>query len=181
MTILRRVAQFALTVGLALSGVALIAEAVDAIGYEWRNHLGNLVADLASPTWKPWISALVGAALTVVGIGLGVVQFAPPKKGLRKLHQVSSGADGQTRIAGRAAIAAARHEVSGIDNVIGVDARISGNSMIIEAQVDDQADLDKVEIMVLERLDHGFWINLGLADFSLNLLVTYHSRPPRVR
>jgi hypothetical protein len=168
-------------VSLVAVGAALIAEAVGAIGGRWRDDIAEVVTEIGTPSWEPWISTILGAGLAVVGVGLVAAQFAPPKRGLRKVHEVYSGDDGETRIRGRAAIAAARHEIAAIDHVRAVDARIAAKTMTVEVQIDDEADLADVEAKVRDQLDHEFWINLGLADFAVNLLLTHHPRPPRVR
>ena len=181
MTYVRSASLFGLAAILAAIGVALIAEAVDVIGGAWRADVARVVTDIGAPTSDRWISALAGAGLAIAGIVLVVAHLAPPKKGRQRMHEVHSGPDGQTRIAGRAAIAAARHELLAIDGVAAVDARIRRAAMTVDVEVNDEADLEDVETEARRRLGHQFWIDLGLADFDVNLLFTHQARPPRVR
>ncbi len=181
MSALRRLAQITGLVALFALGTALILEATDIVGDKWRRELADIVADVTFPGWELWALTLAGVGAAVVGVMLVAAQLAPPKKGLQSMHEVYSGPDGDTRIRGRAAIAAARHEAGSIEGVVAVDARVKKKAMTVEIQIDDRADLALVETTVRERLGHEFWINLGLADFSVNLLVTHHPRPPRVR
>ncbi|MDZ7733913.1 MAG: hypothetical protein U5R31_13365 [Acidimicrobiia bacterium] len=181
MTLVRRVTQITFAVAVGALGAALVLEATEVVGPEWRDDLAAGLARVAFPGWAPWISTLAGLGAAILGVALIVAQLAPPKKGLRTMHEVYRGSDGDTRIRGRAAIAAARHEVAAIEGVVAVDATVANNTMTVDAQVDDRADVAMVEAAIRDRLDHEFWINLGLADFAVNLLITHHPRPPRVR
>ncbi|RMH80061.1 MAG: hypothetical protein D6683_05590 [Actinomyces sp.] len=166
---------------LAGLGVALVLESTGVIDGSWRDKVADLVASVAFPEWTPWQSTLAGLGAAVVGLVAATAQLMPAKKGLHTMHEVSRGDDGDTLIRGRAAIAAARHEVQGIDGVVAVDATIRRKAMTVEVQVDDRVDLAEVEHEVRARLDTPFWIDLGLADFAVDILITHHPRPPRVR
>jgi hypothetical protein len=166
---------------LAAIAVFLILEVTDVVDGHWRAELADGIENVAFPSWNLWVSGLAGAALGVLGLALIGAQVAPPKKGSNKMHQVYRGHDGETSIRGRAAINAARHELEQIDGVVQVDARVHRKRMVVELKIDDRANVAAVEAEARERLDHEFWINLGLADLGLNILVTHHPRPPRVR
>ncbi len=181
MIVLRRVSQLTGIAAVATIGVFLVLESTELIGGRWRQDLSDVIESAAFPSWGLWLSGVVGAALAVLGIATVAAQLAPPKKGLNTVHEVHRAHDGETSIRGRAAVAAARHELSTIEGVVAVDARISRKTMDVEIQIDDRANLTEVENAARDRLDHEFWINLGLADFAVNLLVTHHPKPPRVR
>ena len=181
MTTVRHVTHIVVVAALATIGVLLILESAEAIGGRWRRELATGVSDVAFPSWGLWASGLVGACLAVLGVILLAAQVAPRKKGLNTMHEVYKGSDGETRLRGRAAISAVRHEVASIDGVVDVDARLVRKQMHVEVQVDDRVNLTDMENEVRGRLDHGFWIDLGLADFALNLLITHHPTPPRAR
>ena len=166
---------------LGLLGTLLILESIEAIDGRWRRELADAVDTAAFPTWGLWALALLGAFLAIAGIAMIASLLAPQKKGLNTMHEVYKGDDGDTRLRGRAAISAVRHEVSAIEGVVEVDARVAKKQMTVEVQVDDRVNVAEVENEARERLGHEFWINLGLADFALNLLVTHHPKPPRVR
>ena len=102
------------------------------------------------------------------GVILTAGQLAPPKKGLSKIYEVHQGFDGETRIRGRAAIRAAFHEMEQIDGVVDVDGRIRAKRLHLNVEIDDRANLTDIENEARRRLDHEFWINLGLADFGIN-------------
>ncbi len=181
MKLLRRAGQLVVAGSLGVLGVALVLEATDLAGPQWRYELADGVAQVAFPSWPPWVLAIAGLGLALASLAFAVAQLAPPKKGLRTMHEVYRGSDGDTRIRGRAAIAAARHEIAAIESVVAVEASVDGKKMTVEAQVDDRADVAAVEAAIRDRLGHEFWINLGLADFGLNVLITHHPHPPRVR
>lgn len=181
MTALSRATRIVGATTLAAIGLFLILESADVIGGRWRRELASAIAEAAFPTWGLWVSALVGAGLAIVGVMLVAAQVAPPKRGLNTVHEVYKGKDGDTRIRGRAAIGAVRHEVTRIDGVVDVDARVTHKRMNVEIQVDDRVNLTEFENEVRDRLGHEFWINLGLADLALNLLITHHPKPPRAR
>lgn len=181
MTLLRR---STIMVGIAAAGavgVLLVLEITGSIQSEWRHRLADAIETAAFPTWSLWISGLLGAGLALLGLTLVAAQLAPPRKGLTRVFEVYRAADGETRIRGRAAIRAARHEVETIEGVLGVDGRIRSKRLHVTLRVDDRVNLEHIENEARERLDHEFWINLGLADFGVNLLVTHHPNPPRTR
>lgn len=181
MTLLRRASQLVGVAALGLVAVFLVLEMTDVVGSRWRRELADGFEEAAFPSWNLWLSGLVGAGLAIVGVMLVAAQIAPPKKGLNSMHEVYKGPDGDTRLRGRAAIRAARHELESIEGVVDVDTRLDGKSMRVEVEVDDRADLLAIEEEARTRLDHEFWINLGLADFAVDLFVTHHPNPPRVR
>ncbi len=181
MTALRRATQLVGIAVIATVGVFLILEATEIISGEWRRDLGDLLDTALFPTWGLWLSGVVGAALAVVGVAMIAAQLAPPKKGLNTVHEVNSAHDGDTSIRGRAAIGAVRHELSGIDGIVDVDARIGRKTTHVTIEIDDRANLTDIENQARARLGHEFWINLGLADFGVNFLVVHHPKPPRVR
>lgn len=182
MTVLRRVSQMVAWAAIATVGVLLVLETTDVIGGQWRHDVAEAVAEVANPTWPEWASALIGLALAVLGVLLIAAQLAPPRRGLTRMLEVHSTDNGETIIRGRAALRAVRHIVSAIEGIIDVDARLIGEKKVqVEIKVDDRTDLEDLETHVRERLDSPFWIDLGLADLAVNLLITHHPRPPRVR
>lgn len=181
MTALRSLSQAVGIAVLAGLGVLLFLEASEVVTGRWRRDLASAIEESTFPGWGLWISGLVGAALALVGIAMIAAQLAPPKKGLNAVHEIYSGNDGETRIRGRAAIGAVRHELETIEGVVAVAARAVKKTMHVDLEVDDRSNLTDIENEARGRLDHEFWINLGLADFAVNLLVTHHPNPPRVR
>ncbi len=181
MTLLRRTASLVGITAVGTVGLLLVLEITGAIGSEWRHRLSDAIDTAAFPSWSLWISGLVGAGLALLGLILVAAQLAPPRKGLTRVFEVYRAADGETRIRGRAAIRAARHEVETIEGVLGVDGRIRSKRLHLTLRIDDRVNLADVENEARERLDHEFWINLGLAEFGINLLVTHHPNPPRTR
>ncbi|MCY3807108.1 MAG: hypothetical protein OXG91_11545 [bacterium] len=181
MTLLRRTASLGGIAAVGTVGLLLVLEITGTISSEWRNRLADFIDTAAFPTWSLWISGLVGGGLALLGLTLVVAQLAPPRKGLTRLFEVYRASDGETRIRGRAAIRAARHEVATIEGVLGADGRIRSKRLHLTLRIDDRVNLADVENEARERLDHEFWIDLGLADFGVNLLVTHHQNPPRTR
>lgn len=181
MTLLRRASHLIGTGAFAVVATLLILEVTDVTGGAWRDRLADGIGRAAFPTWPLWASGLIGAGLALVGIVLVAAQLAPPKKGLNSMHEVYRGRNGDTRIRGRAAIRAARHELQQIDGVVEVAGRVEKKVLHVDLQIDDRANVTAVENEARRRLGHEFWINLGLADFAVNLLVTHHAKPPRVR
>lgn len=181
MTLLRRTSHAVGVVALGFVAVFLVLEVTDVVGNRWRRELADAFEEAAFPSWSLWVSGLVGAGLALVGVMLVAAQIAPPQKGLSSMHEVYKGSDGETRLRGRAAIRAARHELESIDGVVEVDGRLDGKRLRVDLEVDDRADLVEIENEARERLGHEFWINLGLADFAVDLFVTHHPKPPRVR
>ena len=123
----------------------LVLEITGAIGSEWRHRLGDAIDTAAFPTWSLWISGLVGAGVALVGLVLVVAQLAPARKGLTRTFEVYRAADGETRIRGRAAIHAARHEAETIEGVLGVDGRIRSKRLHLTLRIDDRINLADVE------------------------------------
>jgi len=181
MRIIRRtVTMVAGAAALAL-GVALVLETVGATSGRWRTEAATTIETVLRPTWPAWQSALLGLAAATTAIVLVAAEFMRPPKGTRIMHPVHSTDSGATQISGRAAIHAARHKIDDVDGVVDADATITKSEMTLTVRLDDRADYESVESQIRERLGHEFWIDLGLADLSLNLLLTHHPRPPRVR
>lgn len=181
MTSLKRLSQALAIVTIGAAAITFGLEATEVSSTSWRRSLARKLEDAAIPDWPLWISGLFGFALALIGIALVAAQIAPPKRGLNSMHEVYRGSDGDTRIRGRAAIRAAQYELEKIDGVTAVAGRMSNKAIHLEVQVDDRSDLVEVEDEARNRLDHGFWISLGLADLAVNLLMTHHPAPPRVR
>ncbi len=181
MTLLRRSASLLGTAAVGAAGLLLIFEITGVIDRQWRNELADAIETAAFPGWSLWISGLVGAGLALLGVILVATQLVRPAKGLSRLFEVYRAPDGDTRIRGRAAIRAAHHEVENIDGVVGVDGRIRSKRIYLTLRIDDRANLADIENEARNRLGHEFWINLGLADFGVHLLITHHPNPPRTR
>lgn len=177
----RRLTMLVGAVALVAVGLALAAESTEIAGGRWRRTLADVVEATLDPGWVAWQSALAGAGLALVAITLVAAEFSRPSKGTRIMHNVHETSSGSTRITGKAAMSAARRQVDGIEGVVDVTATTTKSTMTVAVQVDDRADLAAVEDQVRHRLDHEFWINLGLADFAVNVLITHHPNPPRVR
>ncbi len=178
---LRRLGQAAGTAALTAVGALLVLEATDVIGGTWRDELASAITDVASPTWSLWVTTLVGVVLAVFGMALVAAQLLPTGEGLSTAYEVHVGDDGTTRIRGRAAVSAVRHELAAIEGVVDVHAGVGRRRIDVDVEVDDRVNLETVETEARRRLGHGFWIDLGLADFTVNLLVTHRRKPPRVR
>lgn len=88
---------------------------------------------------------------------------------------------GETNLTGRALISAIKHGVSDIDGVIDTGCSVRKKVATVELRVDDRCNLADVEAAVRSRLDHGFWIDLGLADMAVDISIVHHPRPPRVQ
>lgn len=181
MRLVARTTQAAAIVAVGLLGAVFIAEATGAIGEGWRNSAADAVKGVGLPSAAPWILAPVGLMLGLAALTLAVVQFAPPRKGARLMLPVHDFDDGSTVLAGRALIHVVDKRLAGIEGVLGVDARVTHKRVDIELRVDDRADLELVDTQARLLLDHGFWIDLGVADLAVDLTVVHHPRPPRVR
>lgn len=181
MTLLRRSATLVGIAAIGAVGLLLVLEITGTIDSEWRRRLADAIDAAAFPYWSLWISGLVGAGLALVGLTLVAALLAPQRRGLTRTFEVYRGGDGETRIRGRAAIRAARHEAETIEGVLGVDGRIRSKRLHLTLRIDDRISLADVENEARRRLDHEFWIDLGLADFGVNLLITHHPNPPRTR
>ncbi|MCA1705970.1 MAG: alkaline shock response membrane anchor protein AmaP [Actinobacteria bacterium] len=179
MTALRRAGQVVGILVIMALGTVLMLEGTDVIGATWRREIADGFDDGALPELADWATALVGAGLALTGVLLLLAQLMPPKRGVRKMHEVHHTDDGDTHIRGRAVIHAVRHVLEEIDGVAAVDARWAGKRVNAEVQVDDSANVAAVEGQARAALGHGFWINLGLADVGFNLLMTHKAaRPP---
>jgi hypothetical protein len=176
-----RTAQAMVIVVLAAAGGTLIAEATGSLQEGWRNQLAEAIGSVAAPTWAPWILAPLGATLAIAAVTLAAVQLVPPKKGVRLMLPVHSFDDGSTQLSGRALLHAIRQRLHDVEGVVDVEARITRRRADIELRVDDRADLAFVDERARALLDHGFWLDLGVADLAVDLTVVHHPRPPRVR
>lgn len=181
MTVLRRLGQAVGAAVPAIVGILLILESTDIIGGRWRHDLASATHDVVYPSWGLWLSALTGVALAAFGLALVAAQLLPAGKGLNRAHEVSSGDDGRTRIRGRAAVSAAEHELTAIHGVIDVDAAVGHQRLDVDVEVDDTVNLEEVENEARRRLGHDFWLDLGLDDFTVNLLIMHRHNPSRVR
>lgn len=176
--------RLTMLIGAGLSvavGLALGAETTDLIGGQWRDTAADSFAAAFDPGWTAWQAALAGAGLALFAVVLVAAEFTRPSKGTRMVHNVHNTANGSTNITGKAAMHAARREIDDIEGIVDVTNTIAKTAMTVTVRVDDRSDLATVEAQVRERLDHEFWINLGLADFDVNVLITHHPKPPRVR
>ena len=184
MSVLRPIRRATPVIGAAAllsAGLAIGAESTEVIDGQWRHTVSDTVNAVLDPGWSAWQSALAGAGLAIVAMFLVAAELTRPAKGTRIMYPVHNTSSGNTQITGKAAIHAARRHLEGIEGIVDTDAAITRTTMTLTVRVDDRADLDAVERQVRDRLDHEFWINLGLADFAINLLITHHPEPPRVR
>ena len=181
MRTIRRLVAVVAGSALAAVGVALVIETVGLSSGRWRDDVASAIETITQPSWPAWQSALLGSAAAVIAFVLVIAEFTRPPKGTRIMHHVHSTDNGATQISGRAAIHAARRKIEDVDGVVDADATITKSEMTLTVRLDDRADFETVESEIRTRLGHEFWIDLGLADLSLNLLLTHHPRPPRVR
>ena len=173
MTVVRRATQLVAIVTMLTIGSLLILSASGAIGDRWRGEVADWIDDLGTPGASEWVLALVGATVSVAALVLLVSQLAPRPEGNHHVYDIDLGDNGATRIRGRAVTKAVRHTVEQIDHVSAADARWSGKSVDVELHVDDEANLDAVERAAREALGHPFWIDMGLADIGVNVLVVH--------
>lgn len=181
MTAVRHLTSLTGSVAFLLLGTLLVAESTELISGRWRHELASTVERVASPSLAAWQSALIGAGLALVAVVLIAAEFMRPPKGTHIMHPVHDSGSGRTRISGRAAIHAASAALDDIDGIVDIDATITKTTMTLTVRVDDRCVITDIEAQVRERLDHEFWINLGLADFGVNVMITHHPKPPRVR
>ncbi len=178
---LRTTLTLVMVVLLIATGAALIAEAVGAIDDAWRIEAANSFENALDPGQPAWQATLLGLGVTAALLMFIVAEFSRPPRGTRIMHNVHSFQDGETRISGKAAMRAAAREVEAIEGVTAVDASLTKKTITITVRVDDRADLDAVESQARQRLGHEFWINLGLADLTTNIVISHDPKPPRVR
>lgn len=181
MRLVARTTQLLVIVALGGISAVFIAEATGALQEGWRNDAADAVRTVGSPNGAPWLLAPIGLMLALAALALAVVQFVPPKKGTRLMLPVHEFDDGSTVLAGRALIHVIRLRLKGIEGIVEVNARVTRKKADIEVRVDDRADLAVVEEEARRLLDHGFWLDLGVADLAVDLTVVHHPRPPRVR
>jgi len=178
---LRTAITAACVLALAAAATALIAEAIGAIDDTWRHRSADAVTNTFEPSQPGWQATLLAIGFTAALLVVVASEFSRPPKGARIMHNVHSAQDGNTRITGKAAMRAATRELEHIDGVTNATATITKKTLTLTIRVDDRVSLEAVEEEARQRLDHEFWINLGLADFATNLLITHDPKPPRVR
>jgi hypothetical protein len=161
-------------VALFALGVMLILDATGVVDGQWRVDAARWFRDAALPDLPDWSIALIGLALAVIGAVMVLAQILPPRRGSHRMHEVHQSADGDTRIRGRAVVKSVRHTVEQIEHVRAADVRWSGKEVQVELQVDDAANLAVVEEQAREALGLPFWIDMGLADVGVNILVVHH-------
>lgn len=181
MTVLRRLPLAIGATVLGPMGALLFLEAAGIISGGWRHELASAISEAASPEWDLWVSAIVGLVLAALGMLMVLAQLTPKRRGFTIMYEVYDGSDGTTSIRGRAAIGAVQHELTAIEGVVDVQAHIVRGHIEVQVRVDDRANVATVEQQARSRIDHGFWINLGLADFTVDLLISHHSNSPRIR
>jgi hypothetical protein len=176
MTALRRGTQV-FGIGLLFAaGVVLILSATGTVGTSWRHNTADAFRDLALPDTTDWALALIGASVAVVGFAMLISQLLPPRRGSHRMHEVHRDTDGATRIRGRAVINTVRRTLEQLDGITSADARWTGNALRVEIHVDDSANLQTVETKAREALGLPFWIDLGLADAEMNLVMLHNAR-----
>ncbi|BAN03588.1 Asp23/Gls24 family envelope stress response protein [Ilumatobacter coccineus] len=182
MTLIRRATQLAFIAAVTALGVFLALEATEVDGDTWRANLADTTRNLFAPDRAAWQIALIGAALAIGGIILIAAQLAPARKGTSRMLEVGSNEDGATHLTGRATLRSVEHELRQIEGVTG-SAAVMPTAKKIHAtiRVDDRCDLADIETQAHERLDTGFWINLGVPDIAIAITVEFDPRPPRVR
>lgn len=183
-----RPARWAATVSSVLTaaasvaaGAMLVLEATGTVDGAWRSRLGGWIVSTLTPAVDPWVATLVGLAAAVGAATVILGTFLPPPTGATRMFEVHRFADGTTRIAGRAALRAVRGRLEGLEGVRGVDARLKRGRIEITVEVDDDSDLRSREDAVRAALDHGFWIDLGLADMPVDLVLVPVAPGGRVR
>ena len=182
MRFVRRSTQLFATLVVLAVGVLLILEITDVIGRRWRIDTADFVGRMLDPDYTDWVLALGGAALGLVAVGLIAAQIAPAPKGTSRMLEVDSADDGDTHLAGRAALRAVEHELRTIDGVTGATAVMPTMKRIhATVRVDDRCDISDVETQARAVLDTPFWINLGLPDIAIAITAEFDRRPPRVR
>jgi hypothetical protein len=182
MTTVRRLTQLTTIIAILATGVLLIVEIVGGIDSTWRERTADALRSLADPDLPDWALALLGLGLGLAAIVLIASQLAPEPKGRSRMFEVSKFDDGETRLAGRAALRSVEHELAGIDGVTGATAVMPRPKRIhATVRADDRCNLDDVITEARRRLDTPFWINLGLPDIAVEITAEFDPRPPRVR
>lgn len=184
MSVVRRLTQLVGIAAVLALGTALILDATGVTTRAWRDDVADGFRDVALPGTAEWATALIGLGLGILGLVLLVAQLVPSPSGGHRRHEVHTTTKGDTHIRGRAVIGSVRRTVEEIEHVRSADVRWTGKAVDVELLVDDDANLDEVERAARAALDHGFWIDLGVADVGVNLLVVHELRrdaPPKVR
>ena len=181
MTWLRRITQAVVALAVIGLGTVLILEATGVVDDAWRLTIAEGLTDLATETPIRWAYTLAGVAVAGVALLLATAQLLPARKGMSIMLPVSEGDDGDTRLRGKALLAAVNHRLDGIEGVVDVQTWLSARDVTVQVRVDDRSDIEAILADVRDRLAHGFWIDLGVADLPVNLEVVHHPHPPRVR
>lgn len=181
MTWLRRLTQAVVSLSIMALGVLLILEATGVLTDAWRLSVADGLGELATETPIRWAYTLAGVAVAGVALLLATAQLMPARKGMSLVLPVSDGDNGDTRLRGKALIAAVDHRVHDIVGVVDSTTWLSPRAVTVQVRVDDRCDLEQLMAQLRDRLDHGFWIDLGVADLPVNLEVVHHPKPPRVR
>ena len=176
-----RLAQLVGIAALITAGTLLIVEAVEPARDGAREDLASFLDGVAEPDAEPWLLALVGCALAVLAVAAFAGQLVTKPTGSTLMLNVDRDQLGSTDLSGRALISAIERRVRDIEGVVDSQCAIRKKAVDIELRVDDRANLDQVDATVRQRLDHAFWIDLGLADMAVDITIVHHPRPPRVR
>lgn len=179
MTAVRRGTQILGIAVLFMVGALLILGATDTVGTRWRSDVADAFHDLARPDLADWALALIGAAGALLGLAMLISQLLPPRRGTHRMHDVHEDANGATRIRGRAVVNSARRTLERLDGVTSADARWTGKVLRVEVRVDDDANLQTIETRARDALGLPFWIDLGLADAEMNLVILHNARAGR--
>lgn len=178
---LARLTQVVVIGSVLAVAVLLILEAVGDIDGSWRQSLAEAVADTAAPDDSQWIAALVFLVLAPLSLLLAISQLVPRPRGTTLMLNVDDDDLGSTDLSGRAVISAIDNQAKTVPGVVDTNTRVTRKRVDVELRVDDRADLAEVEQTARQLLGHGFWIDLGLADLAVDITISHHPRPPRVR
>jgi len=181
MTWLRRITQAVVALAVMGLGAVLILEATGVVDDAWRQTVAEGLTDLATESPIRWAYTLGGVAVAGAALLLATAQLLPARKGMSIVLPVSDGDNGDTRLRGKALLAAISHRLEHIEGVVDTQAWLTARDVTVQVRVDDRSDLTEILETVRARLDHSFWIDLGVSDLPVNLDVVHHPHPPRVR
>ena len=179
-----------ISTGITALGASILAAASAALALEaiyperprtYRPKVADLIQSVLATNRPYWQATLLGLALAFCAIAIVSFEFARPPKGTRIMHNVHHTEIGNTQISGKATIRAVERACQSVEGVVDITCTITTKTANVIARVDDRCNLTSLDDSIRTRLDHGFWIDLGLADFAVNLTVTHHPKPPRVR